>query len=1463
MDFAGLPSTAQAPGVAAALGAGLGERAAEGFEACGSAGEVPTQPEMEHRYSFGIRRIQPNGKATRELRSSMLIDMAKVAVNNNVQLTAPDQLRQRVAWAASQLWVISDVDLARRFENELFHTYHDIFVRHAFGRLIDILREVSYSPVMGDYLTFRNARAFSVAGNAPDENYARELMQLFTVGLWQLKPDGSYVLDGHGEPIAVYDTIHIMTFARAWTGFDRQPFRANLESLENRETANRIDPMQVKGQYRDWFPKSNLYGGHLGDGVPLCNQLPERAFLRKGATYRYIGRYRGPQMDAATRIVHFPKPTAWLQSDSWGQAGKAANGRQAMTLDPALSSLHRFLCKGQATAGYPGGSADGQLCTFPSEVVLDTNLPCHGSNGWGECDVETVMIVEAYVKDGSGAIVETVWYEYLQVPCVELTFFSGGKHVEHGTSNKNDALWMLTCMDPTTRSAIPACCTNPTGNENNVGYSSGWQVKWRFYGELSTYAKAEANCAASNRPHLCDTFQKVYGAGAWQLMAWQSTPCRFQVQVSAIGLVLIVQPDLGRYGKVSGAVRPWFSRDSNNWFLVRWAEDGVFPQKAADGQSCTIGGETTTACEVHGETCVCEIEVSAAAVFTAVGDGAPIPSQEQLERSLAIGSAPPAHFDAGEYVKCTSAACQAAEPDVEVFTHSSSGGAWDDKTVFGVLRNGTTRTYLRNLESTVSINGSHANCSFRNPPRFNRFGSKYGMSLTNIDAMYETEELLQHLQYHPNTAPFLSYRFIQRLTTSNPSPRYIAAVGKAFRTGKYGGRTFSGGYGDMGAMVAAILLDREARSATLELDPHYGMLREPHLRVMHLLRAFEFVAKNGEEVELQWMDGKIGMMPKHSETVFNFYMPEYLPQGVLGDTGLVSPEMTLANGPLIIGLLNGVTSLINHGLGPCENGFRDGSNGEGVCANHRGAVNARGGLTYSYGLDVAFPALDSSRGGEPALLGHYDNPCLGDPANCLGLCEGDCDQDWECRGSMYCFKRSGFDPVPGCAGTGKSGWSYCTYWPFPNGPANDTSGLVSGLSLLLTAGRLSAPTRAVVEAAYDGALQQTGSTAEALKVAQQLVSASAEFAVTNAPGFGSVARPPPRAKAAPTREYRAIVMVFLNGGLDSFNLVVPHSGCKKANGQPNDYYAEYSAVRTISALPAGQLQQISTLRSPREQPCSVMGLHPSLTKVKELFDAGQALIYANVGPLIEYISKDEYEKSLKRKPKSLFAHNVQTRVAESLNPREVGAKGVLGRLLAAMEATLTPRVNAVAYSVTGSRKALEGGPPPEMLHDKEGVVRYKRHSQMMAQLSVRHTLCPPPRHGSHPPRRASVATPCPHNSNSIYMSEPLGAPFALAPGLRARTHRTCRRTCATRHSPRPTAASSSIRSARRRSSALPWATRRSRTPSAPKTRSRGSSRRWQRSSRRGRRSRASATSSWCRSASSTRITLSSTRPLCR
>ena len=81
--------------------------------------------------------------------------------------------------------------------------------------------------------------------------------------------------------------------ARTWTGFDGRAARGNVGSFGPDQPNNFIDPMKVTGAKRDVFPKMNLHGGHIGDRIPLCVDLPKHAFLHKGATYRFLGSIPG------------------------------------------------------------------------------------------------------------------------------------------------------------------------------------------------------------------------------------------------------------------------------------------------------------------------------------------------------------------------------------------------------------------------------------------------------------------------------------------------------------------------------------------------------------------------------------------------------------------------------------------------------------------------------------------------------------------------------------------------------------------------------------------------------------------------------------------------------------------------------------------------------------------------------------------------------------------------------------------------------------------------------------------------------------------------------------------------------------------------------------------------------------------------------------------------------------------
>ena len=137
--------------------------------------------------------------------------------------------------------------------------------------------------MMAKYLTFLQNVAQPISGSFPDENYAREIMQLFTIGLWKLHPDGTQQLDANGDPVYTYTNDDIVTLSRAWTGHNNQEKRRNVENVDGAAegAANSIDPLRLQPYWRDPFPKLDLHGGYIGDGYPLCADSPPRAFLRK------------------------------------------------------------------------------------------------------------------------------------------------------------------------------------------------------------------------------------------------------------------------------------------------------------------------------------------------------------------------------------------------------------------------------------------------------------------------------------------------------------------------------------------------------------------------------------------------------------------------------------------------------------------------------------------------------------------------------------------------------------------------------------------------------------------------------------------------------------------------------------------------------------------------------------------------------------------------------------------------------------------------------------------------------------------------------------------------------------------------------------------------------------------------------------------------------------------------------
>ncbi|MEM9887653.1 MAG: DUF1800 family protein [Bacteroidota bacterium] len=129
-----------------------------------------------------------------------------------------DQLRQRVAMALSEIIVVSDQSNLQFFAQGL-STFYDILSRNAFGNYEDILNEVSINMAMGFYLThLNNPPTDTIANIRPDENYAREIMQLFTIGLHELNNDGSRKIGADGRWIPTYDNNDIKGLAKVFTG---------------------------------------------------------------------------------------------------------------------------------------------------------------------------------------------------------------------------------------------------------------------------------------------------------------------------------------------------------------------------------------------------------------------------------------------------------------------------------------------------------------------------------------------------------------------------------------------------------------------------------------------------------------------------------------------------------------------------------------------------------------------------------------------------------------------------------------------------------------------------------------------------------------------------------------------------------------------------------------------------------------------------------------------------------------------------------------------------------------------------------------------------------------------------------------------------------------------------------------------------------------------------------------------
>jgi|EP01049_Picozoa_sp_SAG25_P000064 uncharacterized protein (DUF1501 family) len=229
---------------------------------------------------------------------------------------------------------------------------------------------------------------------------------------------------------------------------------------------------------------------------------------------------------------------------------------------------------------------------------------------------------------------------------------------------------------------------------------------------------------------------------------------------------------------------------------------------------------------------------------------------------------------------------------------------------------------------------------------------------------------------------------------------------------------------------------------------------------------------------------------------------------------------------------------------------------------------------------------------------------------------------------------------------------------------------------------------------------------EILRLGQKMLVGAAEFHATNDPRPTGKLRPPPKQVASKKRPYKATVVVYQSGGADSFNVVVPHSGC-----HGKDMYAEYLAVRGPGlALGKHELLPLKSLRK-GSQPCDIFGVHHKFPLFQTLFNAGDLAWVANMGSLIEPVSKLEIKKKLKRVPRQLFSHNTQTEQAQSVHPQNLGAKGILGRLVDVLTTQSNPYRTGM-FSIAGKAKAVEGKAKAQIIHARVGVAKFVDYNRV-------------------------------------------------------------------------------------------------------------------------------------------------------
>lgn len=260
-----------------------------------------------------------------------------------------------------------------------------------------------------------------------------------------------------------------------------------------------------------------------------------------------------------------------------------------------------------------------------------------------------------------------------------------------------------------------------------------------------------------------------------------------------------------------------------------------------------------------------------------------------------------------------------------------------------------------------------------------------------------------------------------------------------------------------------------------------------------------------------------------------------------------------------------------------------------------------------------------------------------------------------------------------------------TYSPAGSKSASE---IVDELALLLTAGRLHDEAKTTMINTYNAA----GGGTAGLKNIQKVMATIPEFHSTNVIDANSTPRPEVNIPQPSEEEYKAVIFLNLSGGCDSYNLLIPKSGC-----DVKDMYEHYSAVRSGLAVPQNDLLPIDASGS--EQVCTEFGVHPQFPILKDLYDAGELLWVSNLGILQKSTSKETWWEDTT--DTYLFAHNFQQREVQFMDIFESQlGRGIGGRMVDVLHRL---GYNAGSISVNGIADALtSNGATQQLVVEPDG-----------------------------------------------------------------------------------------------------------------------------------------------------------------